>query len=131
MRWQAAVPLWLVLGCGPALPDHGVVSALDGSEIRVLASHEVALPGDQRLLRVDFEARAFDDREASRKEARALLSALGHLARRRHVLLVANGPRRTPWSDEREQLGFLFERSERKWRIVAEEAPALAQARLQ
>jgi hypothetical protein len=130
MRWQAAVAVSLVLGCGPALPEHSVVSAIDGSEIRVLASHEVGLPGGARLLRVDFEASDFEDREASRKEARGLLGALGHLARR-HVMLVANAPRRTPWSDDREQLAFLFERSEGRWRIVAEEAPTLAQARLQ
>ena len=126
-----AAPL-LALGCGPARPEHTTIASIDGREYRVLGSAEIAISGEQRLLRVDFEPRAFADREASRKEARGLLLPLQNsLVRRRHVLIVANAPRSDPWSDEREQLAFLFERIDKKWEIVAEETPALALARLE
>jgi hypothetical protein len=122
----------LALCCGPALPEHEVVQALDGREYRVLALHEVPWRGETRLLRLDYETGAFDDLDATRREARALLFPLqNHLTRRSHVMIVANRERSDPWSDHREQRALLFERERGTWKIVAEDAPALVQSRLE
>jgi hypothetical protein len=136
--WRGAVLApWLALGlalagCGPALPDHQLVTGLDGRAYRVLGASDVKLRDGSLVLRVDFETKAFDDAEASRQEARALLFPFQNgLARRKHALLVANRELRSPWDDAREQRAFLFERTGGKWEIVAEDAPALALARLE
>lgn len=122
--------LLLTLGCGPALPESRVVQTIDGREYRLLSVREVPQPDGSGLLRVDFEARAFRDRETSRREARGLLGPLAdQVAGRKRVMVVANSERQDPWSPEREQLAFVFERADRKWEIVEESDPALAQSR--
>jgi hypothetical protein len=142
MRWHvvgnqravlllARAPLLLGLCCGPAVPEHKVVQGLDGREYRLLSTQEVASQGGPRVLRIDFESGAFEDPERRRKEARALVVAFrNNLARRQHVMIVANSERSDPWSDQREQFAFLFARSDAKWEIVVEDEPALALSRL-
>jgi hypothetical protein len=117
------------VGCGPALPEGQVLHTMDGREFRLLAVHEVAQPGGSALLRVDFAAGSFDDRERSRREARGILGPLAaQVGTRDRVLVVANGARATPWSSERAQLPFLLERAEGKWEIALEGDAALALA---
>ena len=140
MRWHVAgnqravlllASVLLGLCCGPVVPEHQVVQGMDGREYPVLSTQEVALQGGARVLRIDFESRAFDDPDGRRKEARSLvLPFQNQMARRQHVMLVANSKPSDPWSDEREQFAFLLARNGGKWEIVAEDEPALALSRV-
>ena len=119
----------LALSCGPALPESRVVQTIDGREIRLLSVRDVRQRDGAALLRMDFEAHAFRDRDASRREAQALLGPLaGQLTGRNRVMVVANSERPDPWSEDRERLAFVFERADGKWAVVEEGDPTLAQA---
>ena len=124
--------LLVALACGPALPESRVVQTIDGREFLLLSIQEVPLHDGARLLRMDFEAHAYADRDASRREAHGLLGPLAaQLAGRKQVMVVANGPRTDPWSEERERFAFVFARADGKWELLDEGDPLVEQAKLE